>query len=1243
MLSENFKWNIIDSYFKKKGFVSHQIDTFNDYINNGIQNVVNEVDIVIDQPEHDYKYTISFGQVHIPNPSIIEEDRSVRPMLPAEARQRDLTYDSPIFVDVIEKIENKDQEPEIYEHKRVIVGRTPIMLLSSKCNLLEISKPERIKSGECDRDHGGYLILKGKERVIVGQLRGIYNQPIVLEQKAGDKYKYVCEVRSMSEETGHSVLLQAKIGVDDRTLVFSIPYIKECIPIGIIFKALGYLKEDEISDIIGNKDNDPKINKYIKYIIRDSYFIKSQEDALAYISEYIIHVIKDDRKTNYVSQVVENELLPHMGIFATIKEKCFFLGHMVNKLLRTSIGVRKVDDRDNYANKRVEMTGVLFTELFRTLFKRFAKSIEMQIEKKKQRPDIISIINRTNSITTGLRSCCATGSWSVSKTNYVRTGVSQVLSRLTYGATLSHLRRLVIPIGKEGKNAKIRQIHSSQIMYICCSETPEGQSIGIVMNLALTTTVTRKIPTVVVKEIIENSDNLIFINDYEGSNDKTHVFLNGILMGITLDPDLFIAEMKSYRENGLLDKEVSFSFNDDDIRIFCDEGRFIRPLLTVNESTNRLNITEKDDISDWDQLIEKQFVQYVDNSEIQNCVIAMEESDLSKYNNHFLEICPSMMLGVMASIIPFADHNQAPRVIYQSSMGKQALGFYASSHQIRTDTITYVMDYPQKPLVNTIPARMMGFDDMPSGINAIVAIACYTGFNQEDSILMNKASVERGLFVVTSYRTLVDEERKQGTYNFETICMPPIEKRKKNCNYSFLDEKGLVKKRMGGKSVYVEKGDVIIGKVLTKSNKNGEEELFDNSYVIKSGEEGYIDRVIETVTPNGYKMIKVVIRNQKIPEIGDKAACYRQNTCEVLTENGWKLIEHVTLDDKVAILEDDNVKYEKPSELHEYDYNGKLYELKSQQVELSVTPNHRMWIKKRYGKGGNYKKDFEYMTADKCFGKRLKYKKNVNNFEPEKWIGEYFTTPDFSVKMEDWLVFFGIWIAEGWTSGNCTVIAANKHRVQKAYEKCCKNMGFIINKEMENDDENTVVRKNGDVVQTGRNGYKWFINNKNLTKYMKQLSVGATDKFLPEWVWSLNKEQCRILLTSLELGDGHTTESNNRQYFTSSKRLCDDVSRLALHAGYSTHCRVPDGRKAGTCATTKDGRVITSTKDNWVITIIKTKTEPEINHGHKNTQNGQSEEWVDYNGKVYCLSVRTGVFLCRQNGKPVWSGNSRSA
>lgn len=870
MLSENYRWNLIDEYVKKKTLLSHQIDTFDEFIHDGISRVINECDINLKTKDFTCKY--SFDEVHIPSPCIIKEDRSTRTMYPNEARHSDLTYSSPLFVNIKEEIitENGDVENHIY--KRIIIANIPIMLRSSKCNLQNHTSAERIALGECEKDNGGYFIIKGKERVLIGQLRNVYNQPIVLKQKPSDKYKYICEVRSMSEETGHSVLIQVKIGDDDRNLVFSLPYIKETIPVGIVFKALGFITDEEMLCVIGDGGND-KIRKYLKYIFRDSYFIKTQEEALAYISQFTIHIVKDDKKLDYTKQVVENELLPHMGIFATLKEKTVYLGHMVQKLLRTCAGLRQEDDRDNYTNKRVEMAGVLCSDLFRTLFKRFVKSIELQLEKKKQHPDILSIISRCNSITSGLKSAFSTGSWGISKNNYIRTGVSQVLSRLTFGATLSHLRRIIIPIGREGKNSKIRQIHSSQIMYICPTETPEGQSIGIVMNLAFTTSVSKKIPTVLVKDIIDNCDNITFINDYDGKDFSVpKVFLNGILMGVTSNHVALLQELKEYRKTGLLDKEISFTYDgaEGEFNIFCDEGRFMRPLLTVNEK-NEINVTENDPL-DWNEMVAQQKIQYIDNSEIQGSVVAMTEKDMGDYKVDYCEINPAVMLGVMASTIPFPDHNQSPRNIYQSSMGKQAIGIHALSHNIRTDTITHVLNYPQRPLVSTVPSQIMGFNDMPSGINAIVAVITHTGFNQEDSVIMNKSSIERGLFVVTSYRTLVEEEKKQGTYNYETICMPPVDKRKRNGNYSFLNERGIVNTRMNNGNVFVTKGDVIIGKILTKSNKNGEDEIFDCSYIIKSGEEGYIDRVIETVTPNGYKMIKVTIRNQKIPEAGDKCA-----------------------------------------------------------------------------------------------------------------------------------------------------------------------------------------------------------------------------------------------------------------------------------------------------------------------------------------------------------------------------------
>jgi DNA-directed RNA polymerase II subunit RPB2 len=863
-ISEKYIRDVLSNYFKNSGFVRHQIDSFNNFISDGIERVISkEADIVINKP-CGQKYIIKFGQVNIQSPSYIEEERISKDLFPSEARIKDLTYESPVFVDITETFEDGDVK-EVNVYKRVMIAKIPTMLKSNICNLNKCTYKERIKKGECEYDQGGYFIIKGKERVLIAQIRGIYNKSLVIQQKSNDKYKYVAEVRSMSEETGHSALVQAKIGNDNRTIVFSLPYIKEDIPVGIVFKALGYTEDEDIIKLINI--NSDKINKYIKIITRDSYCVKNQEEALSYIGKYSIHSIKEEKQKDYALQVVETELFPHMGILSSIKEKVFFLADMINKLLSTHLGLRTCDDRDNYINKRVESAGILCCDLFRTLFKRYIKTTIAQLEKKKYKPDILSIISRNNSITTGLKHSFSTGNWGIQKNSYVRTGVSQVLARY-YGAALSHLRRLAIPIGKEGKNTKIRQINPSQIMFICPSETPEGQSTGIVLNLALLTNITTRIDNVLVREILENISLLKKIDDYDGIvNNQTNIFLNGIIIGITEDPINFVNIVKSYRRSGLLNKQISVAYDtiDNEIRIFSDEGRLIRPLFTLknNQLTLNENYSRK-----WNELVHNNYIEYLDNYEVEHSVIAMTSKSLTKYHHDYLEISPSMMLGVMASIIPFPDHSQSPRNCYQSSMGKQAMGIFALSHKIRTDTIVHVLDYPQKPLVSTMSSEFLGFNDMPSGINAIVAIACYSGFNQEDSLILNQSAIERGLFSTTSYRTLCYAEKRKGN-STETICIPPLDIRKKDSNYYLLDSNGIVKK-----GVPVKKGDVIIGKMIVKINKsNNTEEKIDTSLTIKgTEEEGIVDRIIDCTSPNGYKLIKIVIRHQRIPEVGDKFA-----------------------------------------------------------------------------------------------------------------------------------------------------------------------------------------------------------------------------------------------------------------------------------------------------------------------------------------------------------------------------------
>ena len=716
MFSEQHTWNILGDHFKKKGFVHHQTGSFDHFINVGIHTIITEEPEILlnskngKNPGSYTSYKVSFSNVHIPSPTVTEDTRVLRDFYPSEARQRDLTYDSPIYATVTETLKIEGKEPEINEHLRVVLGRIPIMLRSSKCYLSKMTPEERISAGECKYDQGGYFIVKGKERVLISQLRGVYNTPLVLEQKSGDKYAFSCDMRSMSEETGHSVLISAAIGTDDRTLSFYLPYIKDPIPIGVVFKAMGY-KSEQFSDLIGLSCD--KVEKYIRLIINDSFFVDEQSDcftlfaeetqtivaksmgideikitvdgrkrineklkeiwktedhlvwkqkatrinALKYIGQHTNHPIKDAERKDYAEQVIDTEIFPHMGVTCTTKEKAFLLGHMVHKLLATYLGFRKPDDRDNYINKRIESPGVLCHELFRQLFKKYIGTIISIIEKKKQLPDVMSIIPRLTDITKGFNHCFGTGNWGVPKNSYVRPGVAQILSRLSYGATLSNLRRVSIPVGKESKNAAIRQINPSQIMYICPVETPEGAPVGIVLNLSLMTCISDRTPTVLMKEVIELCENMSTIRDFDGFNEQSKVFLNGILLGISSEPNSLVDELKELRRIKMIPWDVSISYDatDDEINICSDEGRLLRPVFKVLD--DKLVAEEKDG-TDWDYLVENDKIAYIDNMEANGSVIAFNQKELEKYKNDYCEISPAMMLGVMASIIPFPDHSQ---------------------------------------------------------------------------------------------------------------------------------------------------------------------------------------------------------------------------------------------------------------------------------------------------------------------------------------------------------------------------------------------------------------------------------------------------------------------------------------------------------------------------------------------------------------------------------------------------------
>lgn len=878
MISDKQTWSLVKDWIRNNdGLVNHQTSSFNHFMRHGINNVIDHEN-TINVKHETYSYSIKFSNPHVGKPTVIEADRNLQPLFPKACRLRDLTYESPLFVDIDETaVCAATQRSEITYHKRVMIAHIPIMLRSSKCHLSDLSKKDRIKKGECMWDRGGYFIIKGKERVLVSQMRGMYNRILVHKNKNASKYEYSSEMRSISISTGHSVLLSCGI-TNDMKLFFAMPYVKDHVPVGVVLKVLLGNGDCSIADIVfpGGINNwgvneDDSEWKDLKHIItcasRTMEKVGTLEQCLEYIGSRSLYAVRKDGRLEYAKQVVHHEIFPQLFKKDPIEGKKWILGAFIRKLLLTYCGKRKIDDRDDFELKRIDSPGQLCLDLFRTLFKRFSNTISIYLDKKKHRsPDAVSFLTRLSLITKGMAYCFQTGNWGVRKSNYVRQGVSQVLSRLTFGATLSHLRRISIPAAKEGRNSKLRQIHGSQIMFVAPCESPEGQGVGVVLNLSLLTTITKTIPSYLIREEIERAIN----RGGEARDVKTPhaILLNGTWIGETCNPDVVASHLHPLSPSTNLLKEVSVAVDstEKEIRICSDAGRLLRPVLATDKIKHVHNIIS------WNDAEKIGLIKWIDNAHAAQSNISFGPTAPQK-NAEYTEIHPSLMLGVMGAMIPFPDHSQAPRNAFQASMGKQAMSMFALSLHNRADTCVHVLDYVQKPLVTTKAAEIMGFSDMPSGINAIVAIACYTGMNQEDSVIMNQSAIDRGLFRATTYKTHTAEEKKEGSYQYYKLGPVPHEYRKSGWDYSNLDKSGVIRIRTEeGRAVKVDRDTVLVGKLFMHSSKNAPQTITDCSLVAKKGEDGYVDRIEESISPDGYRMIKVIVRKSRVPEVGDKTA-----------------------------------------------------------------------------------------------------------------------------------------------------------------------------------------------------------------------------------------------------------------------------------------------------------------------------------------------------------------------------------
>ena len=884
MIDKNHINHIIHEYFSRENIlINHQIESFNDLIDNILPDIISKIfPIKINIKKSDIdSIELSIKNLRLERPNYTEKNGCSKVMTPMIARLKNYTYSLQVIVDIV--IENKiNKNSNLYELKNIILCKIPIVVKSKYC----VYKEDIFS--ECKYDMGGYLIVNGNEKVLITQEKVVPNIiHLYPSPNNNTKYKYISEVKSLSHES-FGVVKTCSIKITNKPLIYNnklyikFPRIKKDLPISVIFRALGCLTDKEILYYIID-NNDTEIDNVIIKILHNSLLenenIHTEIESIKYISNHINlsnNNFSDDIKYDYTKSIIKKDLLPHLD---TDIKKLHFLGLMINKLLKYSLGLIDKSNRDSYQNKRMEVSGVLMGNLIYQGLNKISKDIKLYINKNIS-DDLLSIkdnriinelnigkIIKPNFIENILKSALATGNWGL-KNTINRQGVSQVLNRLTSMSTLSHLRRISTPIDSSGKLIGPRKLQNTQWGYVCPSETPEGHSIGVVKNLSVTCEITNEICS---------SPILYYLNEYIIPIEKIDIylfnkqkynklFLNGDIIGYIEEPDIFVKEFKNLRSKKCIHYQSSIHWDiyQNIIYIHTDRGRCIRPLLSNIHQFNIDIDTFK--TMKWNDILNLDIIEYIDFHESDNILISTDIHDNSKEYTHY-ELDSSFILGVLSSSIPFLNHNQAPRNTYQSAMGKQAIGIPMTNFKKRYDTFSHILYYPQKPLVKTKLMKYFNTDELPAGINVIVAIATYSGYNQEDSVIINQSAIDRGLFNSTFYRSYKDEEKKDQLSGLEdNFCKPDINQvlHPKPCNYDKLNENGLV-----NQNTYVSSDDIIIGKT-TPLMKHKNYKYKDSSISPRSNENGHIDDNFIGINNDGFRFCNTRLRKSKIPQIGDK-------------------------------------------------------------------------------------------------------------------------------------------------------------------------------------------------------------------------------------------------------------------------------------------------------------------------------------------------------------------------------------
>ena len=984
---DTIAWNLIDKYFKDNPYnlVAHHLDSYNDFFskgifqifreNNPIRFIEREVEtaetaetaetetlkkskskiVKLGDKENPNECLIYLGgkdgsKIYFGKPIIYDEE-SNRPyshyMYPNDARLRNMNYGVTIHYDIdVEFIyyngDQKVEETKIYE--KIYLGRFPIMLHSNLCILRGLSTEARFNMGECRNDYGGYFIISGKEKVIVSQEKFGDNMLYVRKYKEDELYSFSCEVHSVSEDSSKPIrYTSAKIIAPDSSytnnqIVIDIPNVKKPIPLFILMRALGVISDKSIIEycLLDIKTNSNMIDLFIPSV-HDANNIFTQQIALEFIAKFT------KRQTiSAVQDILMNYFLPHIGE-DNFLNKAYFIGFMVNKLLRVFMGKEAPTDRDNFKFKRVETSGSLIYDLFREYYLIQNRNIFLKIDKEyyyhagKYRNNFVSLVEdnlkeifKERIIEDGFKKGFK-GNWGAA-TNTKRLGLVQDLNRLSWFTHISHLRKINLDLDPTAKIVGPHLLHSTQWGLIDPVDTPDGGNIGLHKHLSISTAISNGFSSYPIIKWIRANTSLKLLTECSPSSiaNSTKVFVNGNWVGILDNPIQTINNLKLFRRNGIIPvyTSISFSYESNIIYIYTDGGRLTRPIFYRDQIINdKGSITytklsyDHGNIKEiiqsrkytWTQAISgfekkndefynvrnnilydvnklypgydtlekileffernRSIIDYIDTSEEESALIATRNSDikLHKYFTH-CEIDPSLIFGVMGNSIIYPENNQFPRDCFSCGQSRQAVSVYHSNSQMRMDKMGVLLNYGQTPLIKSRYLDYINREEQPYGVNAIVAIMSYTGYNVEDAILINEGSVKRGIFRTTYYTTYEAREessRVSGSSvntSFTNIeSKPNVKGIKDGFDYSKLDKHGLVKE-----NTVIDDRVVLIGEVKSSIDQRGS--YVDNSKTTKKGQLGFVDKAFISEGEEGFRVAKIRIREERLPAIGDKMA-----------------------------------------------------------------------------------------------------------------------------------------------------------------------------------------------------------------------------------------------------------------------------------------------------------------------------------------------------------------------------------